>query len=52
MTEQWFGSLAEWVASLDDPAVADQVNPDAAYFLDPASIQFVLAGKPTVVIAD
>jgi uncharacterized protein (TIGR02118 family) len=51
VTEQWFGSLAEWVASLDDPAVAEQVNPDVAHFLDPASIQFVLAGKPTVVLA-
>jgi hypothetical protein len=50
VTEQWFGSLAEWVASLDVAAVRDLVNPDIESFLDLPSIRFVLAGPPTVVI--
>ena len=50
VTEQWFESLDTFVDSLSDPAVAEQVNPDVAYLLDPASIHFVMAGKPTVVI--
>jgi EthD domain-containing protein len=52
VTEQWFGSLDEWVASLGVPAVPDLVNPDTEYFLDMPSIRFILAGPPTVVIAD
>ena len=50
VTEQWFESLDTFVASLSDPAVSEQVNPDVAYMLDPASIHFVMAGKPTVLI--
>ncbi len=50
VTEQWFESLDTFVASLSAPAVADEVNPDVAYLLDPASIHFVMCGKPTVVI--
>jgi hypothetical protein len=51
VTEQWFESLDSFVASLSVPAVADTVNPDVAYMLDPASIHFVMAGKPTVLVA-
>jgi hypothetical protein len=50
VTEQWFGSLAEWVDSLGVAAVPDLVNPDTEYFLDLANIRFILAGPPTVVI--
>ena len=50
VTEQWFESLETFVKSLSDPAVAEQVNPDVAYMLDPASIHFVMTGKPTVLI--
>ena len=50
VTEQWFESLDTFVKSLSDPAVAEQVNPDVAYMLDPASIHFVMTGKPTVLI--
>ena len=32
------------------PAHTDVVSPDVAYMLDPASINFIMAGKPTVVI--
>ncbi len=50
VTEQWFESLDSFVKSLSVPAVADTVNPDVAYMLDPASIHFVMTGRPTVVI--
>ena len=50
VTEQWFESLDSFVQSLSAPAVGDAVNPDVAYLLDPASIHFVMAGKPTVLI--
>ena len=51
VTEQWFESLDAFVESLSAPAHTDVVNPDVAYLLDPASINFVMAGKPTVVIS-
>jgi uncharacterized protein (TIGR02118 family) len=50
VTEQWFESLDSFVESLSAPAHAEIVNPDVAYMLDPASINFVMAGKPTVVV--
>jgi hypothetical protein len=51
VTEQWFESMDAWVRSLDAPEHKTVVEPDVAYMLDPPSIQFILAGKPTVVIA-
>jgi uncharacterized protein (TIGR02118 family) len=50
VTEQWFESLDTFVASLSVPEVRSDVNPDVAYMLDPASIHFVMAGRPTVLI--
>ena len=50
VTEQWFASLDAFVESLSVPEVRTVVNPDIAYMLDPASIHFVMAGKPTVLI--
>jgi hypothetical protein len=50
VTEQWFVSMDEWVKSLDAPEHTTVVEPDVEYMLDPPSIQFILAGKPTVVI--
>jgi hypothetical protein len=50
VTEQWFESLDTFVASLSAPAVANAVNPDVAFMLDPASIHFVMTGRPTVLI--
>jgi uncharacterized protein (TIGR02118 family) len=50
VTEQWFESLDSFVASLSVPEVASKVNPDVAYMLDPKSINFVMASKPTVLI--
>jgi hypothetical protein len=52
VTEQWFESLPAWIDSLGAPANYTEVAPDVAYMLDQSSIQFILAGKPTVVIAD
>jgi uncharacterized protein (TIGR02118 family) len=50
VTEQWFESLESFVESLGAPAHAEVVNPDVAYMLDPTSINFIMAGKPTVII--
>jgi uncharacterized protein (TIGR02118 family) len=50
VTEQWFESLGTFVESLSAPSFAAVVNPDVEYMLDAASINFVMAGKPTVVI--
>ena len=50
LTEQWFESLDSFVESLSAPAVRDSVNPDVAYMLDPASIHFVMTGRPTVLV--
>jgi hypothetical protein len=50
VTEQWFESLDSFVESLSARSVTEVVNPDVAYMLDPKSINFVMAGKPTVVI--
>ena len=50
VTEQWFESLDTFVESLSVPEVRTDVNPDVAYMLDPASIHFVMAGRPTVLI--
>jgi uncharacterized protein (TIGR02118 family) len=52
VTEQWFTSYGTFLESLSVPAVERDVNPDVAYFLDPSSIEFVMAGPPTVVIGD
>lgn len=50
VTEQWFESLDSFVESIAVPAHAETVNADVAYLLDPASLHFVMAGPPTVVI--
>jgi hypothetical protein len=50
VTEQWFASLDRFIRSLDAPAHRSEVEPDVAQLLDPASIHFVMAGPPTVVI--
>ena len=52
VTEQWFEDLPKWVESLGVASHRDVVEPDVAYFLDPASLHFVIAGPPTVVIGD
>lgn len=52
VTEQWFESLPAWIDSLSAPANYTMVAPDVAYMLDQGSIQFILAGRPTVVIAE
>jgi hypothetical protein len=51
VTQQWFASLKEWTRALEEPKNRTIVEPDVASFLDPAGIQFVLAGPPTVVIS-
>jgi uncharacterized protein (TIGR02118 family) len=50
VTEQWFESLDSFVESIAVPAHSEIVSADVAYMLDLASINFVMAGKPTVVI--
>jgi hypothetical protein len=50
VTEQWFESLESWLRALDAPAQRARVEPDVAFFLDPASIQFILAGPSTLVL--
>jgi len=50
LTEQWFESLPAWVESIDVPAAHTLIEPDVAYLLDTNSIQFILAGRPTVVV--
>jgi uncharacterized protein (TIGR02118 family) len=50
VTEQWFTSFGTFLDSLGVEAVEREVNPDVAYFLDPASIEFVMAAPPAVVI--
>jgi hypothetical protein len=50
VTEQWFESLDAWVTSLGVASHRTLVEPDVASFLDPASIQYILAGRPTVMI--
>jgi hypothetical protein len=52
VTEQWFADLDTFVTSLAVESHPKVVEPDVAYLLDPSSIQFVMAGKPTVVFAD
>jgi uncharacterized protein (TIGR02118 family) len=52
VTEQWFESYATFLGSLGVEAVEREVNPDTAYFLDMGSIEFVMAGPPTVVIGE
>jgi hypothetical protein len=50
VTEQWFTSMDEWVSSLNAPEHTTVVEPDVEYMLDPPSIQYILAGRPTVVV--
>lgn len=50
VTEQWFEDLPHWVESLGVPAHHTTVEPDVAYMLDPASIHYVIAGAPSVII--
>jgi hypothetical protein len=50
VTEQWFEDLPHWIESLGVPAHHTTVEPDVAYLLDPTSVRFVIAGRPTVVI--
>ena len=45
VTEQWFTSIDDWIASLDAPEHTTLVEPDVAYMLDPPSIQFVLPDR-------
>jgi uncharacterized protein (TIGR02118 family) len=52
VTEQWFASYDTFLGSLQVEAVERLVNPDVASFLDPTSLEFVMAGPPTVVIDD
>lgn len=52
VTEQWFHSYASFVASLEVPAIEREVNPDVAYFLDPSSTEFIMAGPPKVIVGD
>ena len=50
VTEQWFADLAAFVESLHAEANVTDVAPDVAYMLDPSSIHFIMAGRPTVVV--
>ena len=50
VTEQWFESLGAWIDSICVPEQAGMVEPDVAYFLEPASISYVLSGRPTVLL--
>jgi hypothetical protein len=50
VTEQWFESLNSFIDSLSLPSFFSDVNPDVETMLDPGSIHFVMAGKPTVLI--
>jgi EthD domain len=50
VTEQWFADLAAFVESLRAEANVTDVAPDVAYMLDPESIHFIMAGRPTVVL--
>ena len=52
VTEQWFRSYGSFLESLGVEAVEREVNPDVAYFLDPSSIEFVMAAPPSVVIGE
>jgi hypothetical protein len=51
VTEQWFGSLAAWIDSICVPEQSGLIDPDVAYFLEPASISYLLSGQPTVLVA-
>jgi hypothetical protein len=50
VTEQWFADLDTFFGSLSAEANVTDVGPDVAYMLDPASIHFIMAGQPTVVL--
>jgi hypothetical protein len=50
VTEQWFADLDTFFRSLNAEANVTDVGPDVAYLLDPASIHYVMAGRPTVVL--
>jgi uncharacterized protein (TIGR02118 family) len=50
VTEQWFESYDSFVESLRAPSHETVVNPDVASFLDPASINFIMAGQPIVAL--
>jgi hypothetical protein len=52
VTEQWFRSYGSFLASLAVEAVEREVNPDLIYFLDPSSIEFIMASPPAVVVGD
>lgn len=49
VTEQWFTSLSAWIDSINVPEDEELVRPDVAYMLEPASIQFIMAGRPSVI---
>jgi hypothetical protein len=51
LTEQWFETIGDFLGTLEVPEQSELVEPDVAYFLDPAGIQFILSGPPTVVIS-
>lgn len=50
LTEQWFVSLPEWIESIAVPANDTVVLPDVQYMLDLSGVQFILAGRPSVVV--
>jgi hypothetical protein len=50
VTEQWFASLDSFAQFVASPARHNMVEPDVAYFLDPANIHFLLAEPETAVI--
>jgi hypothetical protein len=46
VTQQWFASIDTWTTSLEVPAHAEIVGPDMEFFLDPESINFIIAEPP------
>lgn len=52
VTEQWFRDYGAFLESMNVESFDKVVNPDTAYFLDGPSIEFIMAGPPTVVIDD
>ena len=50
VTEQWFRTLDDFVASLREPKTIELVRPDVAYLLDAPSIEFVMSAPAEVVV--
>lgn len=51
VTEQWFVNLAAFAESLRAEENVTDVAPDVAYMFDPKGVHFIMAGRPTVVVA-